>query len=79
VDPDADPDPASQNNADLDPQPWWFLTLVVLIAATRFRAPFLNSCGQFFAVEDFFMAIYICDIISNINSLSIGVIKDISD
>jgi len=76
---DPDTDPASQNNADLDPQPWWFLTLVVLIAAKRFRAPFLNSCSQFFAVEDFFMTIYICDIISNMNSLSTGDIKDFSD
>ncbi len=79
MDPDTDPDPASKNNADLDPQPWWFLTLVVLIAAKRFRAPFLNSCSQFFAVKYFFMTIYICDIISNMNSLSIGDIKDISD
>jgi hypothetical protein len=79
VEPDTDPDPASQNNADLDPQPWWFLTLVVLRATKRFRAPFLNSCSQFFAVEDFFIAIYICDIIRNINCLSTGDIKDISD
>jgi hypothetical protein len=79
VDPDKDPDPASQNNADLDPQPRWFLTMVFLLAAKRFRAPFLNSCSQFFAVDDFFMTIYISDIISNMNSLSTGDIKDISD
>ncbi len=79
MDPDTDPDTASQNNAELDPQPWWFLTRVVLLAAKRFRAPVLNSCCQFFAVEDFYMTIYICDIISNMNSLSIGDIKDISD
>jgi hypothetical protein len=72
VDPDTDPDSASQNNAHLYPQPWWFLTLVVLLVAKRFRAPF-----SFHAVN-FFMAIYICEI-SNMNSLSIGDIKDISD